>query len=1289
MSDVQQSCSKPAYIIEILGHDHPDSHKIVVENNGAPTRIEPVDGGKAWGKSTLHFWEKAVGAAAPPLKSWIEIKGSKGSFKIPLFDGAASDQDLFVIPKLKQTSRCGGRQQYVIAPFVPVEQIDSVFKTPVACRCGYLYIFRKGRLWRELEVSKDEQAGTPQFRDSNILAARGGSEQAPIGTVYQRQFISSWHKEIWLPVTASGQMLATFQLFFSDVQLTAERINYMETYPDQIAARAVRSRSGTPMYVSQFKAQPVHLGYDYQRLSKQPQYSTVPTGMLLWIDEMPEQRQRSPLQEWHYPQPDVFLTDLSGKAPQQEYHQAVDLVSNPSRQAYDKTVSTLAFKQALLVKEQPRMQQAQAKQTLEQGIKGQPAQAEVNYPQPDKDPVWWQAQGSEEDLYRELKPRSICVLMLDDAIGRLRHYTQQGQHAQDLLQTLLTLTGTHPFHRLAELVNHTILPKQVMATNAEGKKTSTTNPWHEENASYVDLSPGSPMFRMLYPSYRAAARQHLSTWQQKALALVSRKDTEAVLADLFSKNNSDYYAGFKLLGDALAMASPNPERLDTYQTPHAIWSGAYNQSAEALIIQILAYQHGLSRFLFPKPNVLDPTQPFNPKDYPAQPNPGDGNYRIDLMAGLSLFSAELRYRQPDKQMANPDDKTHEVTLLDMWAAASHNALKAVDNTLGPLIKRVANDVEAALGGLINVMQSLAPKAAPTALRVDAYGPLADLVRSSASTDLLRQLRWLPPNGKQPEKGVIVVGAVLGELSVGITAPSTKHSQHNGQWYLGDKLIGDTNKARYTKATGEPAGTTTRMGVYTYEAGSQAANDYAAFHRAMAVRLTRSNAAQAVHKLLSSVGFSAFMLGVEGWNLSYELRTFNTDRLDRSVTGSFSAIWDLGNATAKLLSLFDQRWQALQGINRTLETVAFDVSIKRMWMEKVADNALMKKLVTLLPNEITVAAAIGVVGNALTAAVFFMDALNEWHEGDRPAAFALLAAGVGASLLTVAAFASSMVWLGVIGLVLTVAGLAIYIAINRQPLQIYLQDGPLSKSPASQFAHLLNSPDEAWYRLINLLAAYRIEVSTSPYYDYVSAAQKASDFVAVRQMHPRIGECNVRVSVQSCLGRFVNQAIYLPRFQAISISGRRPRATLSVRPVQPTFTEITDLGENYYLTLGDTQWSDTPGPWQVLKSAEHPVFKCQIQVPDGKGGMWVFPAPLPNDSSTPVFHPAEQATPPYRWTQIAPDFQAKDQPYWLDDARAIHPKRKPSTPATPPSHAEGDYTPSAADWQRIFVNGGWW
>ncbi len=1288
MTDAQQSCSKPAYIIEILGHDHPHSQKIVLENNGAPTRIEPVDGGKAWGKSTLHFWEKAVGAAAPPLKSWIEIKGSKGSFKIPLFDGTASDQDLFVVPKLKQTSRCGGRQQYVIAPFVPVEQIDSVFKTPVACRNGYLYIFRKGRLWRELEVGKDEQAGTPQFRDSNILAARGGSEQAPVSTVYQRKFISDWHKEVWLPVTASGQMLATFQLFFADVQLTAERINYMESYPDQIAARAIRSRCGTPMYVSQFKAHQVHLGYDYQRLSKQPQYSPVPAGMLLWIDEMPAQRQRSPLQEWHYPQPDVFLTDLNGKAPQQEYHQAVDLVSNPSRQAYDNTVSTLALKQALLVKEQPRLQQAQARQKLDQGIKGQPANTEVTYPQPDTDPLWWQAQASEEDIYRELKPRAICVLMLDDTIGRLRHYTQQGQHAQDLLQTLLTLTGTHPLHRFAELVNHTILPRQMMATNAEGKQTSTTNPWYEDNASYVDLSPGSPMFKILYPSYRAAARQHLSTWQQKTLTLLSRKDTEAVLADLFSKNHSDYYAGFKLLGDALAMASPNPERLDTYQTPHAIWSGAYNQSAEALITQILAYQHGLSRFLFPKPRVIDPTKPFNPKDYPLQPNPGDSNYRIDLMAGLSLFSAELRYRQPDKQMANPEDKTHEVTLLDMWAVASQKALQSVDSTLGPLVKRVANDVEAALGGLINAMQSLAPKVAPTARYIDAYGPLADMVRSSASTDVLRQMRWLPPNGKQPEQGMTVVGLMLGELTLGITTPDTEPKKLYGQWYLGDKLIGDSNKNRYTKATGQQAGTTTRMGVYTLE--GQAAKDYEAYHRAMVVRVARSDTAQAVHKLLNSVGFSAFMLGVEGWNLSYELRNINSDRWARTTIGVGSALWDLGNATAKLLSLFDQRWQALQGINRTLESVAFSVSTKDLWLQRVSGHSILESIVEALPSEVKLAAAIGVVGNALTAAVFFMDALNEWHEGDRPAAFALLAAGVGASLLTVAAFASSMVWLGVIGMVLTVAGLAIYIAINRQPLQIYLQDGPLSRSPGSQFAHLLNAPEEAWYRLINLLAAYRIEISTSPYYDYVSADQKASDFVAVRQIHPRIGECNARISVQSCLGRFFNQALYLPRFQAISVSGRRPRATISTRPLQPTFTEITPLGENYYLTLGETQWSDAPGPAQVLKSAEYPIFKCQIQVPDGKGAMWVFPAPLPNDSTTPVFHPAEQATPPYRWTQIAPDFQAKDQPYWLDGARAVRPERQPAPASTPqPPPTEGDYYPSAADWQRIFVNGGWW
>lgn len=139
------TCEDESLIIEVIGKEHPDGHafRIFDETNyeqqewlEKQVEIEPLE------NSILHVWPWK---GQPSRNVWIEIKSEDGPIRVPFLDDATS------------TEREVEHQRHVVLPVVPATLLSGIElhgqkpARQVLARAGFLYIFYKEKLWREIE----------------------------------------------------------------------------------------------------------------------------------------------------------------------------------------------------------------------------------------------------------------------------------------------------------------------------------------------------------------------------------------------------------------------------------------------------------------------------------------------------------------------------------------------------------------------------------------------------------------------------------------------------------------------------------------------------------------------------------------------------------------------------------------------------------------------------------------------------------------------------------------------------------------------------------------------------------------------------------------------------------------------------------------------------------------------------------------------------------------------------------------------------------------------------------
>ncbi len=151
----------------------------------------------------------------------ISTSGSAGDIRLPLVESH---------PVAEKST---GKEEWdtVIIPIKPLGYINKQRDRRQAdlLRPGYVYVFWQGRLWRELEVNRNNS-----FRDIDVQAYRNGGATDTENT---RQAEGHWLNEIWLPYKLKGaDQSDQIQLLYSECQLDFSYIENLENDSGKLAS---------------------------------------------------------------------------------------------------------------------------------------------------------------------------------------------------------------------------------------------------------------------------------------------------------------------------------------------------------------------------------------------------------------------------------------------------------------------------------------------------------------------------------------------------------------------------------------------------------------------------------------------------------------------------------------------------------------------------------------------------------------------------------------------------------------------------------------------------------------------------------------------------------------------------------------------------------------------------------------------------------------------------------------------------------------------------------------------
>ncbi|RJG37158.1 hypothetical protein [Motilimonas pumila] len=1275
-----------AYFIEVLGFDHPEAQKVTVqplEGSDNDTFFDfegkPSEKQEKTATSTIHRWETM---ACKPLAAQLEIKKAEGgTIKLPLFD----DVEL--------TKQQPIRQDHVIAPFVPVVQHFSNDNqdtlSPVSCRGGFLYLLKDGRFWREVEIVFTEE-GNIEYSDVDLLSTRESGAESSFNISLPRKVEGQALEEIWLPIRVENTWTSSMSGFFCEYMLTSERLNYLEANVEQLAKRSVSFSLKEP-----------------EVLRPNQKMKT-----LFWLQDLPAQRPRQPLIERLYHNPHSYLSDLSGAYPEQELQQAQSAITFPAELPNNKRLPTTALNHVVDSEILP----------IDQCKLGEA----------------FKNQGQVESIFDTASSRKICALPFEDIMEELTSILKVTQASFELLGKIEQWASSDPDYDFAALVHQLIL--QPKLTDADGSKVD--NEYYKEYARFVDTASDAPLYRLLKTQLRLNLTHAASFYQKNLLGLMLTKSVDTCLADYHSFNGSDYQSGFHITGQILNALVLSPYRLNAVYMTENPEAGTYFPEGLQYVSQIFEDpDNPIHQMLFPTEADVPQEQPL-PDSLTAEVNQGDGRCRPGLLATLGraenryavgepvvfeIISLDLSAKQDDstplaayaKRLMNDAGAvldgingalTAVISAKEKALNAKQAALAAPQQQASTLIAQQAKtqQLEAGVSHRAGVTESLSTQASMAVpedlmkLKMNLYGPFLRLLKA-ADPKLMGSVVTIKSNQLDLAQYRVIGFDDQGKL-FGFTDAKLK-AGHGGRLYGGvynnnGQLLGETNKARYTKELGITAGTKSETIFFVIEKGSSADQLLKQWQRSMDELLTlrkelaaniatnrvlAAELAQAVSKYIPNshgkspaqiqaqldalleldraeikglsssrlqqyankvmdhpiVGGAVFWL--EAYNVQAELNSsklfFQQERHGRVVVGLTSAFYDFTLASIVILEKanFNQRLSARISIFMANELVeeAKIVAMKR-------NSGPFAQ--SILPRVITNGALINLGGGILTIVVCLNDALFEYNSGDKDAATAMLGVAVGVGVVTLTAWAGISGLIPVLGWVVAIVCFIGFFIFNDSPMEQLLKFGPLSKEP--NIDHLNNDSEEAFYRLVHLVAGYHIEVVRNPYFqqpfdalpphlqaiepvhtpmvlspDYLPE-QPASSITASIQNFDlfsltsnkshtlSVRSCNWLVKVRSGLAMLfgeVTEEVVLATRQLTIAEGHGGQSVKMGLNYQ--CREITQSGSNYYITMPEDTYERYG--MTLVTNLYRPAVRLQYKANRG-GKAFAFPAPMPDN-----------------------------------------------------------------------------
>jgi|25BtaG_2_1085352.scaffolds.fasta_scaffold00700_4 hypothetical protein len=422
----------------------------------------------------------------------------------------------------------------------PMSGYEEAIGAPL--RTGWIYVFFRGRLWRELSVVTSEDAA-PVLRDTPVAQARTASLEA----ANDRKAIGPELDVIHVPARLNGtDVYSDVYLAFSETQWSWEYISALEQDSGLITTRCRSARA-----IRAFLEGQPSLDGDWKRL-----------------DEMPAMRARDSAIESDFTFPGQWLHDVDGAKSQQA--QDALIAQRDAIEADEHVVDADYFVETPSL--YPRWRQLHLQDeplpTIQAGT----------------------------DVFGPLRGRQLVTLHLRDSLQAARHLAQQMNAALALMLALVDNVKKRPFGVTAELFHNNF--------RRETLPDGSANPLYIDGGWFdnrIDDSEDGRLQRTLYDVERAALRDFLTEAQAALVRLLNDERPQnltATLRDLFALESGNAAAGYVQSGPLLQVLSLPAHRADPLVLPQD--SGANgNDEAAATALKIATGEHPLGVMLLP------------------------------------------------------------------------------------------------------------------------------------------------------------------------------------------------------------------------------------------------------------------------------------------------------------------------------------------------------------------------------------------------------------------------------------------------------------------------------------------------------------------------------------------------------------------------------------------------------------------------------------------------------------------------------------------------------------------
>ncbi|HGF7477439.1 TPA: toxin VasX [Vibrio mimicus] len=975
------SCDGKKFFIEVTGIQHGSEQDFEFYDLTDMSQQAALEAKKSidpeLDESTVYSWDWCDESANRNV--WLKIEAEGEPIKLPLFQNVAD------IPRKKD------EQDYLVHAVLPLTllptyQSSLTYKERIApVRAGFIYIFYNHKVWREIQISP-EDSGDYSLKDVNLYQYRTGRDKPFKDEVRIATGVAL--KEIWIPAKENNKG-ARIHLAFSEVQWSAQYLNYLEANQNDLVQRAVA----------------------FRQLNVDRDVDVLKASLL------PTMRVRAPELELFLAEPSNLNRDLSGEWVTRTYQTIKEEILSANEDG-DKAVQVFKYTQP---------------HRYEYAIK-QAALIEIINSDLNQAKLW--TIGDSKDFLEDAKKRQLRAIVLDDPLFDLRHHAFLTQSAVGYLQQVYIDMSQQKYYRSAELVQKLVVP---------AKFGQQENPYYQYRNA-MDNYYGGVFHRTLRTTERQFCCQDVKVLQEKLQLQVNQKRLAHVLRDISSMNDINASAAHVIVGYALSALSVNIDKLDQMSNPESDVRSPYLETAK----QILSPKdnHPLHRILFPEEGTINLEQ----AGYSAPPpfNSGSGFATLESLALWSkedMLIQDEQLQVMDLAFMSPSNSNQEkaFNLERRIASIMNDILKGYFDTLLNLSQDLTSEAKviqfnAAYAPVLGLLKATNAKMLGDITYVPVSGSeLKGIVVGVHGHGLSYGLSAADREFVESSKKKSAFGRLY-DRSGKLVVSTNKNA------FSSSDLI---SESRVSVGAKSPL----KVVVVSQESRMAASLNQANTQRALRdMNRTDLNVSNAYEKLRIPYFIAVVELINLRINQQHFENAFKRTDTFYSSANALSIVLDLGIAITHASNLYTRNASRLAIASHKTAVVMPDFLVKKMTFDngkvRLASSISRLGVISIGAGFLTA----GIAGwdamrrwqeNDLDASVAMgMVAIGTLTT--------TVATGFFTTSAPVLFGMGPVAWLG-IGL--AVAGFALYMFWKDTPMEAWLKNGPFGKSPSSTYAHL--------------------------------------------------------------------------------------------------------------------------------------------------------------------------------------------------------------------------------------------